>query len=75
MLAEYMNKMSKRATFLSLLAYNATCFESIIRPDFDVMQHAIDSFGEGYNWANHEVHTDDGYILNLFRILPPDGVS
>ena len=30
--------------------------------------------GAGYGWANHEVHTEDGYILNMFRLLPP-GVS
>lgn len=27
-------------------------------------------YGQGRNWVNHEVHTDDGYILNMFRILP-----
>ena len=27
--------------------------------------------GKGYGWANHEVHSEDGYILNLFRLLPP----
>ena len=26
--------------------------------------------GKGLDWSNHEVHTDDGYILNLFRLLP-----
>ena len=64
----------KRATFLSFLAVNSvvvTCFESIIRPEFEVMQHAIDNFGAGYDWANHEVHTDDSYILNLFRLVSP----
>ncbi len=29
---------------------------------------------QGHDWANHEVHTDDGYILNLFRLLP-EGVK
>ena len=35
------------------------------------MQNSIDRHGKGYDWANHEVHTDDGYILNIFRLLPP----
>ena len=26
--------------------------------------------GKYFDWSNHEVHTDDGYILNLFRLLP-----
>ena len=26
----------------------------------------------GYTWVNHEVHTDDGYILNMFRLKPKD---
>ncbi len=26
--------------------------------------------GDGHDWANHEVHTEDGYIVNLFRLLP-----
>ena len=36
------------------------------------MEDLIAEFGDGFDWANHEVHTDDGYILNVFRLLPPD---
>lgn len=33
----------------------------------------MDSYGEGFDWQNHEVHTDDGYILNVFRLVPTQG--
>jgi pimeloyl-ACP methyl ester carboxylesterase len=49
-------------------------FESIVRPRFKIMEAHMAMGGQGLDWANHEVHTDDGYILNMFRILP-EGVK
>mmetsp|Transcript_11306 Transcript_11306/g.15211 ORF Transcript_11306/g.15211 Transcript_11306/m.15211 type:complete len:197 (-) Transcript_11306:105-695(-) len=68
--------MQLRSNFLAALAVQALfanealSFESIMRPFFPAMQEAMQKTGLGFDWANHEVHTDDGYILNLFRLLP-----
>jgi len=68
--------MLRRTLAASLVAVvtGVLGFESIIRPSFPVMETLIASYGDGYDWANHEVHTDDGYILNVFRLVPPGGV-
>ena len=55
----------------AILASTTSAFESIVRPKILVMDEAIERFGEGYDWVNHEVHTEDGYILNMFRLVPP----
>ena len=31
--------------------------------------------GVGFDWVNHEVHTEDGYILNVFRLIPDEAVG
>ena len=55
----------------ALLASDTFGFESIVRPENPMMDKAMKEHGDGFGWANHEVHTEDGYILNVFRLLPP----
>ena len=62
------------ATWLVAAAKTVVGFESIIKPSFPDMEEMIELHGDGYNWTNHEVHTDDGYILNVFRLVPEGGV-
>ena len=35
----------------------------------------MDLYGAGFDWVNHEVHTDDGYILNVFRLIPEEAIG
>ena len=41
-------------------------------PDFTMMQQYMDKHGSGFGWDNHVVHTDDGYVLNVFRLIPEE---
>ena len=69
-----MKKTIYATNFLSLAALAPTTlvigFESIVRPHFPRMEHQMIQHGGGFDWVNHEVHTDDGYILNVFRLVP-----
>lgn len=69
--------LNRKALAIGLLLSDfpslVNCFKSIVRPNFEVMQQAMDKFGQGFDWANHEVHTEDGYILNMFRLVKGDG--
>ena len=55
---------------LVLCLGSTTGFESIIRPSFPAFEEAMAAYGGDFDWVNHEVHTDDGYILNMFRLRP-----
>ena len=35
----------------------------------------MDRHGAGFDWDYHEVHTDDGYILNVMRLIPEEAVG
>lgn len=66
--------MRKFSTVLLAMVQPCIAFESIIRPTFPVMDKTMSLNAPDFNWINHEVHTEDGYILNLFRLVPA-GVS
>ena len=48
-----------------------SAFESIVRPDFPVIDEKLAPYPD-LDWNAHEVHTDDGYILNLIRLTTQD---
>lgn len=65
-----MQKFNSIAILAALAAETTNAFESIIKPYFPVMDISMAENAPDFNWVNHEVHTDDGYILNMFRLVP-----